>query len=126
MGIWIIMLISCLLLPVMMLGIGSHFAKNPPPEINPILGYRTKRSMLNKETWDFAHRHCGKIWLLVGKVLLLFSCIAMLFVLGKDENLVRIYGAVISIIQIITLLGSIIPTEVALKKIFDENGNRIR
>ncbi len=33
-------------------------------EINPILGYRTKRSMKNKRNWIFAQNFFSKKWLL--------------------------------------------------------------
>lgn len=32
-------------------------------EINPILGYRTKRSMKNKTNWGFAQKYFSKNWL---------------------------------------------------------------
>jgi len=32
-------------------------------EINPILGYRTKRSMKNLENWKFAQNYFSKNWL---------------------------------------------------------------
>ena len=125
MRIWIIMLLFVLLTPLLMIGFGFYFSKKAPRKINMFFGYRTEMSMKNKETWEFAHHHCGKVWHITGWVMLLISGIAMLLVLGKDENLVRIYGVVICCVQLIPLFGSIKPTEIALKKTFDENGNRI-
>lgn len=48
----------------------------------------------------------------------------MLLVLGKDENAVGIAGTVLCTIQLLPLLLSIIPTERALRKTFDKDGNR--
>ena len=48
----------------------------------------------------------------------------MIFVIEKAENIVGITGGVICGVQLVFLIGSIVPTEVALKKKFDENGVR--
>lgn len=44
--------------------------------------------------------------------------------LGQGADVVGIVGAVILGIQMIPLVGSILPTELALRKHFDKNGNR--
>ena len=125
MWLWIFMLILVLLIPLSVIGFGHYFSRNAPKEINMAFGYRTRMSMKNKETWEFAHHHCGKIWTIMGWILLLVSCITMLFALGKDENIISTYSAVLCCVQLIPLISSIIATEVALKKTFDKNGNRI-
>ena len=81
MWLWIFMLILVLLIPLSVIGFGHYFSRNAPKEINMAFGYRTRMSMKNKETWEFAHHHCGKIWTIVGWILLLVSCITMLFAL---------------------------------------------
>ena len=53
MGFWIFMLACDLLIPVTMIGFGAYFQKGGPKEINGAFGYRTKRSMKNKEIWEF-------------------------------------------------------------------------
>ena len=60
MGFWIFMLIMDLLLPFTMIGFGRYFMKKAPKEINSVFGYRTSMSMKNKDTWEFAHKYCGK------------------------------------------------------------------
>ena len=42
---------------------GLLFRKTPK-EINYVYGYRTKRSMMNEETWRFANQYFGKAWYL--------------------------------------------------------------
>jgi len=125
MWLWIFMLILVLLIPLSVIGFGHYFSRSAPKEINMAFGYRTRMSMKNKETWEFAHHHCGKIWTIVGWILLLVSCITMLFALGKDGNIISTYSAVLCCVQLIPLISSIIATEAALKKTFDKNGNRI-
>jgi len=125
MGFWIFMLVMVLLIPILMIGFGNYFKKQPPKEINYIFGYRTARSMKSKETWDFAHRHMGRIWSVCGWIVLLVSVIPMLVVIGKDIDTIGWVGAAASLIQILVMMGTIIPTEIALKKNFDEDGRRI-
>ncbi len=123
-GFWVFMMIMNLLIPITMIGLGNCFSKNAPKEINMIFGYRTTRSMKNKETWEFAHHFCGKMWVVFGWILLISSSVAMFFVFGKSVNIVGTFGGIVCVIQLVVLIGSIFPTEVALEKKFDKNGYR--
>ena len=124
MGFWIFMLVMDLLIPFTLIGFGKCFLKTAPKEINTTFGYRTTMSMKNKDTWEFAHRYCGKIWYISGLVMLPISLIIMLVILGKTENIIGTIGSLVCVVQLIPLIGAIIPTERALKRNFDENGNR--
>ena len=121
------MLIMDLLLPFTMIGFGRYFMKKAPKEINSVFGYRTSMSMKNKDTWEFAHKYCGKVWYVCGMVMLPITVIFMLLVIGKNEDCVGSMGGIIcgvQLIPLIGLIGSILPTEIALKKNFDKNGTR--
>lgn len=124
MGFWIFMLIIDLLIPVTMIGYGRSFWKKAPKEINAVYGYRTSMSMKNIDTWVFAHNYFGKLWFISGMILLPISVIPMLCIIGRTENVVGTVGEVVCFVQMIPLTGVIIPTEIALKKHFDKNGNR--
>ena len=124
MGFWLFMLAMILLIPVIMILFGKYFIKKTPKNINYLFGYRTNLSMKNEETWKFAHKHIGNIWFKWGLILLSVSVLALLFVIGKDEDTVGILGSVITIVQLVPIVASIILTEKALKKNFDEEGNR--
>lgn len=113
MGFWIFMMIMNSLIPITMLGFGCYFKKNAPKEINHAFGYRTKSSMKNRDTWEFAHYYSGKLWQRIGLALLIVSVIAMLFAVGKSENVVGAFGGILSGVQLIFLIGSIFPTEIA-------------
>lgn len=126
MGFWIFMLVMDLLIPFTLIGFGKYFLKTAPKEINTIFGYRTTMSMKNKDTWEFAHKYCGKIWYISGLVMLTASLIIMLIIPGKTENVIGTIGGLVCFVQLIPLIGAIIPTERALKKNFDKNGNRKR
>jgi flagellar biosynthesis protein FlhB len=101
MGFWIFMLVMDLLIPFTMVGFGKYFIKNAPKEINKVFGYRTPMSMKNKETWEFAHHYCGKLWLIIGCIMLVPSVIAMLFVIGKDESVIGTFGGILCVVQLV-------------------------
>ena len=124
MGLWVYMLIMDLLLPFTMIGFGRYFMKKAPAEINSVFGYRTSMSMKNKDTWKFAHKYCGKIWYVCGLVMLPLTVILFLALIGKSQDCVGTAGGIIMGIQLVPLLGSIIPTEMALRKHFDISGRR--
>ena len=126
MGFWIFCLAMVLLIPVIMLIIGRFFLYRPPRRINHLCGYRTPRSMKNQATWDFAHKTCGRIWFRVGLVLLPVSAAAMVPSLGRDVDTVGLWCAVVTLIQVGVLVGSIVPVERALKRNFDESGRKRR
>ena len=48
----------------------------------------------------------------------------MFFVIGKGTELVGTAGAIIMGVQHVPMLGSIFPTEIALRKNFDKNGGK--
>ena len=124
MGFWIYMLLMNLLITFTLIGFGKHFLKKAPKEINGIFGYRTSMSMKNKDTWEFAHKYCGKIWYICGLISLPITVIGMLLAIGKNAEVVGTVGAVITGVQLVFLIGSIFPTEIALRKNFDKNGKR--
>jgi hypothetical protein len=126
MGFWIFMLLICLLIPATMVGFGTYFVKSGgPKDINPVFGYRSRMSMKNRETWAFAHLHCGRLWRVLGLVTLILSCAAMLFALGKEIDAIGGLGGAICVIQIPVMLIPVVMTERALKKSFDSDGNRL-
>lgn len=124
MGFWIFMLVMALLLPVSMLGLGRWFMRRAPGKINYVFGYRTNRSMKNEETWAFAHHYFGRIWYICGIVSLPLSAAAMLLVHGRDTDTVSAVGGVLCCVQLLPVVCAIIPTERALQREFDDDGNR--
>ncbi len=124
MGLWIFMLAMSLLIPTIMFGYGWYFTKKAPKEINPIFGYRTTMSMKNQDTWEFAHKYCGRIWRVCGAVLLPVTVVSMLLTLGKSEDCIGTVGSSVCLLQLAPLIGSIVPIEVALRKTFHKDGTR--
>lgn len=124
MGFWIFKLIMNLLIPVSMIAFGFYFTKHAPKKINAVFGYRTIRSMKNKETWQFAHQYFGKLWLKLGWIVLIVSIITMCLLLHKTEELISNTSLILMLFQLVFLLYPIFPTERALKNTFDQDGHR--
>ena len=121
---WLFMLLIDLLTPLTMIVFGKRFMTKPPQDINTAFGYRTTMSMKNKDTWDFAHKYCGKLWLKCGTVLLPLSVIPLIFVFNKGTGTIGIVGGIVCIAQLVPLAVPIFLTEAALKRTFDRNGFR--
>lgn len=123
MGFWIFMLLMDILIPLTMIGLGRLFLTKPPENIGGTYGYKTEMSMKNKDTWEFAHKFCGKLWFRCGLILLPISIISLIPAYNKSIDTIAYVGLIVSVVQIVLFIISIIPTEVALKKTFDENGH---
>ena len=121
---WWFMLICDLLVPVTMLIAGRMMWKHCPKSINGIIGYRTTRSMKNMDTWKFANEHCGRLWYKMGLFMLAFSVLVSVLLLRTNDNTYSMISIIFVLLQCIILIVSIIPTELALKKMFYEDGTR--
>lgn len=124
MGFWIFSFIMCTFIPVIMIIIGKIFKNGAPNDINYLFGYRTTLSMKNKDTWEFAHKHCGRLWFKIGIILLPLCAVPMVFFISKDTDTVGNALTLITAVQVVVLILSVIPTQRALKKTFDDDGKR--
>ncbi len=124
MGFKIFIIVCNLIIPVIMLFFGVRFRKHGPKNINGIYGYRTSMSMKNKDTWEFAHQYCGRLWIKLGLIMLTISIIVSVLVFTYVDEAQGIIDLILVTIQTIALIVSIFPVEKALKNNFDGNGNR--
>ncbi len=108
MAFWLFFTAMDLLIPGIMVGIGTRFLKHPPGTINAWYGYRTARSMKNQETWD----------LRLGKLSFLPALLAAVLTFGRGIETVSVASIVVVTIQTLALIGSIFPVERALKRKF--------
>lgn len=115
---FISVLISVIIIPTLMITFGMVWRKHPPKNINWIYGYRSRRSMKNNKTWEFAHLYQAKVWRWSGIILLIFS---LIFALLFKESYKEI-PAWIFYIELAIMVLSILPTELALSKRFDKEG----
>lgn len=124
MQMWFFMLFIVIVLPFIMFMSSFYFIAGGPKNINNIFGYRTGRSMINKDTWIFAHEYCGKLWLKVSIAFILTSIVIMLCLIKTDQRVFVAVGFVIFIAEFVTLFFTINKTEKALADSFDIKGNR--
>lgn len=99
-------------LPLFLVGIVFALAayltlRFPPKKINPMYGYRTKRSMISQENWDIAQKFSSQLMLKQGLIMLALACI--LIVLPIPE-------IVAVIISVVLLVGSVIVLFVQTEK----------
>lgn len=81
-------------------------------------------SMKNVDTWAFAHDYCGRLWIKLGLILLIPTIIVQILFVHSGENTIGILTLIVESVQLVVLIGSIVPVEKALKRTFDENGAR--
>lgn len=111
-----------ILIPISMIVFGFILNKHCPKDVNSVFGYRTTMSTKNKDTWYFANTKFGKLWEVIGAVLLLI-CLVVFFLIYKNAEF---YNLVIWImgIQCTIMLLPIIFIEKELNRLFDKSGKR--
>lgn len=121
---FVLALLCDLILPILMVIAGYFLKKHPPKEPNGFIGYRSSMSRKNADTWEFANKYCGKLWMILGAIVGVVTVISHLpFMHAKGDtfsNLILVTEAV----QIAIMIGSIFFVEKVLKSKFDDNGDR--
>lgn len=121
MWFWWFMFICDLLIPLTFIIAGWIMWKHCPKEINRRVGYHSKRSMQNADTWKFANEHCGRLWWKVGWGILLPSILVQIPFIHSSIDTIGTMGGILCTVQSILLIVSAIPTEIALKRRFSES-----
>ena len=116
------LMIAIFLLPLVMVLCGMSYVKRGPKRISRVQGYRSKMSMKNRETWDFAHKYLGDLWFKLGTPLMALTSVTSLIVFRQTDEKIMFWCCVILVIQVAIMLIPIHFTEKALKTNFDENG----
>ena len=81
-------------------------------------------SMKNQETWEFANKYYGLISIRMGIVFIILGLIISLITMNFSENVQGIVMIIWLTAETITIIATIIPVEKALRRNFDEKGNR--
>ena len=116
------LMISIFLLPLVMVLCGMSYVKRGPKRISRVQGYRSRMSMKNRDTWDFAHKYLGDLWFKLGAPLLAVTSVVSLLVFREEDGAMMTWCCVILVIQLILMVTPIYFTEKALKANFDEHG----
>lgn len=117
---WYMMIFNCFI-PFLMIILGRFMWKHCPKERNGVIGYRTKKSMKNNETWKFGNEYCGRLWYRLGLILLIPSIVVLIPFFKSSDEKIGTVSIILLAIQLVFLVGTIIPTERALKEKFSEN-----
>jgi hypothetical protein len=88
------------------------YRKYFPKDINDLIGYRTKRSMVSREHWLFANEFCSKLLL---KFAIMTSVLQVVVFFTVNAQ-VALLSAIV--VWILALISTLILTEIALKKRF--------
>jgi len=124
MGEWGIILLVVCIMAATMIGFGLYFYIAGPKKINYIFGYRTPMSMKNLDTWKFGNTYAGRLMWCTGAFLLVASLATLFALMNADDAIIRTVGIIIIIVHAVMIFGTIILTEIALRRNFDQNGNR--
>lgn len=111
-----------LLCPMAMAAVGILWRFKTPAFQSKGLVYRTELTEKSPEVWEFAHIHCGKLWLRFGLILLVISVLLMKFLAGSYQKFILwlLCG------QMLVMCITVFMIEILVKNLFDENGVRIR
>lgn len=124
MGYRILFLVSVSFVPLLLIASGKIFAKFPSKEPNIALGFRTKLSMKNKDTWNYAQELFPKVWIKLGSYLLPISIAVMYVMHSDDKDFTGSVAVAIMLVQALAMLVSIYSVNQKLKKAFNSDGTR--
>lgn len=68
----------------------------------------------------------GKCWTKLGWWLLVLTELPMLLLVNQNQDSIAFWGLILCLVQLSCLIGSIFPTEKALREHFDKAGVRIK
>lgn len=120
----VIILLSVAFIPLLLIVIGKIFEKHPIKEPNIAIGFRTKLSMMNKETWDYAQRLFPKVWISLGRIMLPLSLIILFLLYSEDKDYTGNLALILMLVQVVLMLGSILYVNLKLKAAFNSDGSR--
>jgi uncharacterized membrane protein len=113
------LLVSPALMGSIFLIVGAIFSRFPANTINMYYGYRTRKSMLNQDTWNVANTFSGILMKRIGVVSILIGIIISLA--SSSIGFVAIANVVLTIASAILL---VVLTERKLDEEFDKDGIR--
>ena len=117
---WWFLFLYNLLIPVTMIISGHALATRAPREINNAFGYRTRRSMRSIETWQFAHRYCGRFSFRSGWLLVIVGFAVQIPVFGESTVTVGLVALAVFVLEVFMMFLTFFRTEEALRKEFGE------
>lgn len=103
------------IIPILIILIGILMYKRPPKEVNWFIGYRTRKSMKNEKVWEKANRCCGKLWIVIGSVMIFVAILLNVVFYFKMIIFTETILTIIVLSEIIPLLLSGLIVESKIK-----------
>lgn len=126
-GAFLFHFICVYFIPLTMLVMGLKYWQSPPKypggSAVALYGYRSHMSMLSEDTWKTAHSCIGLLWAILGAVLLVFTYLCRHWMLVQNN-----FGFAALLLVFLQFIIMCVPpfliTEIRLRLLFDENGER--
>lgn len=108
-------------LSIILIGSGFLCKSSAKDKINDFIGYRTKLSKKNQDTWKEANIYGGNMIIISGILYFIANLFLTLLFYKKLQGLIFLYSC---ILLVLILFAGIFICEKHLKTIFDADGNR--
>ena len=110
------------LVPLAILAVGIWWRISPPTFQAKGFAYATALSSSSPEAWAFAHRHCSRLWIRVGIVLLVLTAMLLaVFPANVKDYVLWLIGGQMALFCLSAFL-----MELLLKNSFQEDGTPIK
>lgn len=111
-----------LLVPAAILAVGIWWRIAPPEYRSKGLAYDTALSSSSPEAWAFAHRHCAKLWIRVGTILLILTVVLYAVFPDRIEDFAMwLIGGQMALFCLSAFL-----VDLLLKNSFHEDGSPVK
>lgn len=110
-----------LLIPLTLIILGIIWKKHYPKDISHSSGYRTERSMKNKEIWIYSQKLFGKLCLIEGLITLFLSAILMVVLVWIGNAQITDTTPLLLLIQFSCFIPMYIIIETMVKRKFPDN-----
>lgn len=120
----VLLIFATLILPAIMEIAGLVMMLHPPENRRAFFAYRTRRSLLSDETWNFANYYCGTLYVYLGFYVVTATLLTDLVLKfsGAAYSICAAVAAVTAAVQIVCFLLPAVLVEAKLKANFDEEG----
>ena len=108
------MIVNIVISLTLLLG-GAVMTAQGKNQINPVVGYRTKRSMASNEAWMLSNRKCGIMWLINGGIGFVLTALSYLLMFKISDKVSFALQILILLLMTAGTVFSLIKTEKMLK-----------
>lgn len=105
-------------LPLGLIIYGYLYKHKASKKVSKFFGYKTARTQLSQETWEYANIRVGNIWIKLGAFYTIFTMLILLVFPSQREKL----SLIVFIVGVIVTLYPFSLIENELKEKFDEKG----